>query len=396
MKRCISSSLISVLVNESPSKEFVVGRGLHQGDHLSSFLFNIVVEALNRLLLKARDLNLFRGLKINFHNSRVVKVGKGSCLVDRWAKMLRCKKGFKGEKRNIHLVEWTKLCRNGGIVVLEYGEFKTKAKLCSPDGFGGLAMRKGHCGEECCMISTWLSFGPLCGIGREGTMLLCLSDLIFALAVNKTGLVCEFGNWTGSVWGWHVATKRPILGWEETVWNSFLFELYNFMLRKSSPDSLIWSLTSSVVSNNKVWKVVFHAICWTIWEIRNDVVFKHGEVDSVKAMDTVRWRVACWFNYYGPGSSLAISILILDLKIGCVDANKKKRIVSFSWCPHLDGELKFNVDGSSRGNPERVQLVVRANWLRREGSGLVGSFAFSVFCFLAPLFSFFFVWAVLF
>ena len=119
---CVSSPKISVLVNGSPTREFGVGRGLRQGDPLSSFLFNIVVEALSKMLLKARDLNLFKdkvfggnqithlqfaddtllfldakeesmvnvrrvwrcfkirsSLKINFHKSGMVKIGKDSC-----------------------------------------------------------------------------------------------------------------------------------------------------------------------------------------------------------------------------------------------------------------------------------------------------------------------------
>ena len=119
------------------SKEFGVSKGLRQGDPLSPFLFNIMVEALNRILLKARDQKSFKGkmfgrngthlthlqfaddtilfiepkeeavvnfrqvlrcfelgsgLKVKFHKSGLVKVGKGPCNEERWAAMFRCKR----------------------------------------------------------------------------------------------------------------------------------------------------------------------------------------------------------------------------------------------------------------------------------------------------------------
>ncbi|KAK3217736.1 hypothetical protein Dsin_011706 [Dipteronia sinensis] len=44
----------------------------------------------------------------------------------------------------------------------------------------------------------------------------------------------------------------------------------------------------------------------------------------------------------------------MDLKIGCVDTITKKKKVNIRWSPPVDGELKFNVDGSSRGNSGRA------------------------------------------
>ncbi|KAK3204991.1 hypothetical protein Dsin_019037 [Dipteronia sinensis] len=61
MYHCISSPVLSVLVNGSPTEEFGIERGLRQGDPLSPFLFNIVIEMLNCLFKKASVMNLVRG-----------------------------------------------------------------------------------------------------------------------------------------------------------------------------------------------------------------------------------------------------------------------------------------------------------------------------------------------
>lgn len=61
---CLTTATISILVNGSPSKPFKMGRGLRLGDPLSPFLFVIMVEVLNKLLLKASDLGFFKGLAV--------------------------------------------------------------------------------------------------------------------------------------------------------------------------------------------------------------------------------------------------------------------------------------------------------------------------------------------
>ncbi|KAL4355431.1 hypothetical protein GQ457_06G037310 [Hibiscus cannabinus] len=62
--KCILSATISVLANGVPSDRFEISRGLRQGCSLSPMLFNIVGEALNRLLSKAVESGLFSGFVI--------------------------------------------------------------------------------------------------------------------------------------------------------------------------------------------------------------------------------------------------------------------------------------------------------------------------------------------
>ncbi|PNX71762.1 cysteine-rich receptor-like protein kinase, partial [Trifolium pratense] len=65
MRACIFESSMSILVNGSPTEDFIVGRGLRQGDPLSPFLFLIVAEGLAGLMKRAVEIGRFKGFKVN-------------------------------------------------------------------------------------------------------------------------------------------------------------------------------------------------------------------------------------------------------------------------------------------------------------------------------------------
>ncbi|XP_016192516.1 uncharacterized protein LOC107633394 [Arachis ipaensis] len=50
---CVTTALMSVLINGSPTKPFKMERGLRQGDPLSPFLFVLVVDVLHRMIGEA-------------------------------------------------------------------------------------------------------------------------------------------------------------------------------------------------------------------------------------------------------------------------------------------------------------------------------------------------------
>ena len=61
---CLKSASVSVLVNGSPTNEFIPHRGLRQGDPLAPLLFNIVAEGLTGLMREALDRNLYTSLLV--------------------------------------------------------------------------------------------------------------------------------------------------------------------------------------------------------------------------------------------------------------------------------------------------------------------------------------------
>ncbi|KAK3200247.1 hypothetical protein Dsin_023662 [Dipteronia sinensis] len=137
-QRMCGHSAVTVIVEGKPTSQFRVERGLRQGDPLSPFLFNIVVEGLNSLLVRAAELGLIEGerfegrevhithlhftddtilfiklrivyllnakrvlrcfeflvgLRINFHKSGVVRVGgRGEVEPSVWAATFKCRK----------------------------------------------------------------------------------------------------------------------------------------------------------------------------------------------------------------------------------------------------------------------------------------------------------------
>ncbi|GKV15062.1 hypothetical protein SLEP1_g25863 [Rubroshorea leprosula] len=138
IQECLRSSLISILVNGSPSRQFNVSRGLRQGDPLSPLLFLIIAEGLNGLVTEAikngklegvevgnrsfsishlqyaddtilfgkateenvwamkgilRAFELVSGLKINFNKSQLVGIGVDDDWLNKMAWVLCCKKG---------------------------------------------------------------------------------------------------------------------------------------------------------------------------------------------------------------------------------------------------------------------------------------------------------------
>jgi len=63
MKECVTAAFAAVLVNGSPTEEFSMERGLHQGDPLSPFLFLLAAEGFHVMMDYLINNNIFSGYK---------------------------------------------------------------------------------------------------------------------------------------------------------------------------------------------------------------------------------------------------------------------------------------------------------------------------------------------
>ncbi|KAK0604076.1 hypothetical protein LWI29_011762 [Acer saccharum] len=66
-------------------------------------------------------------------------------------------------------------------------------------------------------------------------------------------------------------------------------------------------------------------------------------------MDTIQFRTAWWFKHHGCGSLVPLTSLLQNVSEFCKDPLKSKKQAFEPWVPPVAGSLKFNVDGSSRG-----------------------------------------------
>ncbi|XP_058726397.1 uncharacterized protein LOC131597738 [Vicia villosa] len=64
MELLVFNSNMSILVNGSPTKDFMVSRGLRQGDPLSPFLFVLVAEGLSGLVTRSIEVGDFQRFDI--------------------------------------------------------------------------------------------------------------------------------------------------------------------------------------------------------------------------------------------------------------------------------------------------------------------------------------------
>ncbi|KAK3182890.1 hypothetical protein Dsin_030176 [Dipteronia sinensis] len=94
-----------------------------------------------------------------------------------------------------------------------------------------------------------------------------------------------------------------------------------------------WSYLSNVLSCDRAWNSVFFAVVWTIWESMNQKVFNEKGVEFSVAVDSIKFRVACWFKFHGRGSDETITTILLNISDLCKEPKRIKKSSFDEWMP---------------------------------------------------------------
>ena len=119
---------------------------------------------------------------------------------------------------------------------------------------------------------------------------------------------------------------------------------------------LAWQQALSDKCSTELWKMSFFAITWSIWLMRNGIMFNGDVFDFEKIIDITKYRLASWFKAKWLDSPHSISDII---KFPKDISNSKEKIAvkrNFTWEPSPTEFMKFNVDGSARGKPGAVGI----------------------------------------
>ncbi|KAE8682317.1 Polynucleotide adenylyltransferase family protein isoform 4 [Hibiscus syriacus] len=100
-----------------------------------------------------------------------------------------------------------------------------------------------------------------------------------------------------------------------------------------------------LLPNSTIWKYIPRAVLWTVWKIRNEVIFKKGKLDVVLLFFIARFRIVSWFAA-SFDSQIPFDSLVGDLTLVDSMVSHKVRSKPSCWVPPPVGFIKINVDGA--------------------------------------------------
>ncbi|XVE84839.1 hypothetical protein DITRI_Ditri17bG0044900 [Diplodiscus trichospermus] len=100
---------------------------------------------------------------------------------------------------------------------------------------------------------------------------------------------------------------------------------------------------------NKIWRLSFYSIIWSIWIMRNDMIFNRKLLDFQQLINGIKFRVASWARAKWSNIQYGVlDIVRFPQLVKTPDIVKAAR-PNQKWSRPQPGFLKFNVDGSALG-----------------------------------------------
>ncbi|XVE56525.1 hypothetical protein DITRI_Ditri04bG0017700 [Diplodiscus trichospermus] len=114
---------------------------------------------------------------------------------------------------------------------------------------------------------------------------------------------------------------------------------------------LAWFEALPTAVCDKLWKMAFFAIVWTIWLARNEVVFNGLKCQIEQVIDLSRLRLAHWVKAKWPHLQANGLDIFRFPNIVTLPVKELRARSTTPWIGPDVGTLKFNVDVSAVGNP---------------------------------------------
>ncbi|KAK2654610.1 hypothetical protein Ddye_014466 [Dipteronia dyeriana] len=210
----------------------------------------------------------------------------------------------------------------------------------------------------------------------EGSSLKEAFPRIYALAMDKLGCIKNYRLRDGSEWEWEISLRRNLFDWEIDQWRCFLDCLMNTKVMDTVHDLVSWvpdsfgdfsvkyfrrCLENGHDQEEMIFKAVWLGICppkiflfawqllhgrvlvwevlskcgqvvvWSIWEARNQIIFKDILTDFIQVEDMVRYRVG-WMSFQHNCLPLQELVIYLDLDQICWDGISQLLVIlNLQW-----------------------------------------------------------------
>ncbi|WJX96923.1 hypothetical protein P8452_78057 [Trifolium repens] len=258
MKGCVYGGNVSVLVNGCPTKEISIKRGLKQGDPLAPLLFLLVAEGLGGLMRRAVEVDRFRPFLVG------------------------------GGEAPVSLLQYADDTLCIGEATVE-NLWVLKAVLRGFEMSSGLKVNF----SKSCVIGVNIS-NEFLGMASE-----FLNCRIGRTPFKYLGLPVGASPRNMNTWEPMLDSIRSRLGsWRNKyVWYALTKWLGIYLIVPSNI-SLSFAMWANCVTNKKqkaVMCLIWSAFMWTLWRVRNDLVFNNKVINIEEIVDRIKLVSWQWF-----------------------------------------------------------------------------------------------------